>query len=731
MSDRRIILDPTGLYDIPSGYVPITTEVEWIQFFGISDAPCWVKGERLCEWAKTWLQVWNRSEEIAEIKQHPRSKLIQLFATVPLPEDWNDEQLLIFVTQLDAYPQDNSIAHFLAENILNSNRQIWFTEPSISHLAAWLAILVPQEYQPFERVWQQQFKQHKLATYYQTEDKLLLLRCWLGIAEPVFNDLGKYPLPIPDSLTQDFDSYWEQLIFRTEGKVLETLIPTNQVGMERIANCAYKVLGKRPNWINRAREAKVIPYLNYQQQQELSLNQPPPQPQPLALDATPQQALVWATKDYLPFRRWEVIKQPTSAPKISESLATSFVEWVLHHYPQMQIESVENSYLNYSVASKVKNLCQESAVLWVVVDGLGWLDHLELLSLLTNKYKLAVEIAIEPRFSILPTKTEYAKWSLYAQLLPNDSAWVANAGKAFVKMGVGKRYTDGQVDRLYSALRKKTHQLYCWDTDEFDRLYHTQKDWQSLYELDRSHTLEGIAKKIDYCLQQYPNPEALTIVIASDHGQMMGTCEKITHCPPELEPKGRMAIGKTDDSRFVVLEGNRYSLPHDISIVKGSASLSSFSYTSNQKIIGSHGGLFPEEVLVGVSVLRKSIQRRPVLVFCVGEGKAKQSGELEITIDNPNSLPLTNLCLYIQELPAFQQGKPLTQEIPANQRCSFTIIIPEVPKLPLNQGNDLFLSGELAFQFANAEAASIALNPESKITIKQIFNSGFDIDEFL
>ncbi|BDI15078.1 hypothetical protein ANSO36C_08800 [Nostoc cf. commune SO-36] len=317
-------------------------------------------------------------------------------------------------------------------------------------------------------------------------------------------------------------------------------------------------------------------------------------------------------------------------------------------------------------------------------------------------------------------------------IVADDSAWVADAGKAFVKMGMGKRYTDRQVDRLYSALRKKTSKLYCWDTDIFDSLYHTQKDWQSLYELDRPHTLEGIAKKIDYCLQQYPDPEALRIVIASDHGQMMGTSEKITHCPPELEPKGRMAIGKTDDTRFVVLEGNRYGLPHDISIVKGSASLGSFSYTSNKKIIGSHGGLFPEEVVVGVSVLRKSIQRLPVLLFCLSEGKPRQAGKLEITIENPNSVPLTDLCLYIHELPDFQQGKLLKQEIPANQRFSFQIIIPEVPPLPPNYpGNNLSLTGNLTFRFAYAEIESTALTPDSKIIINQIYSSGFDIDEFL
>jgi hypothetical protein len=66
-----------------------------------------------------------------------------------------------------------------------------------------------------------------------------------------------------------------------------------------------------------------------------------------------------------------------------------------------------------------------------------------------------------------------------------------------------------------------------------DKLYHSSKDWQSLYEFERRDTLEGIAKKINNCLQQYPNPEELRIVIASDHGQMMGVSAQITHCPDD------------------------------------------------------------------------------------------------------------------------------------------------------------------------------------------------------
>lgn len=405
---------------------------------------------------------------------------------------------------------------------------------------------------------------------------------------------------------------------------------------------------------------------------------------------------------------------------------------MIEHYPEMKEDSVEHSYLNYSVASLVRNLCQDGPVLWVVVDGLGWLDHRELLSYLTRNYQLVVSADIQPRFSILPTKTEYAKWSLYAQLLPSSPNWRDDVSKGFSLLGMGKRYTDKQVDRLlYSALRKKAQKLYCWDTEMFDHLYHSHNEWQSLYQVERPHTLEGIAKKIDYCLQQYPDPDELRIVIASDHGQLMGISEQITHCPVGLEPKGRMAIGKTDDPQFVVLERDRYSLPHDISIVRDSASLGAFSYTTNKKIIGSHGGLFPEEVVVGVSVLQKSVPRIGVLISCSGEGKPRQPGYLESVIDNPNSVPLIDLCLCIKELPSFNIGKPLEQTVPANNRISFKVAIPNWPELPpTHKGDRYSLSGELTFRFAGAEAGAAALDAKSAIVVNQIFSSGFDINEF-
>jgi len=733
--DKTIVLDPTELYDIPLDYIPITTDVEWIEFFGVSPSPCWVKGEQLCKWAEAWLRAWNKMDANIEIKQDPAVKLADLFGSLPLPQEWTDKkQLLNLATRLDSYPQDNPIAYLLAD-ITDSDRQIWQSkDPSIQHLAAWLAIQVPQECKPLEQVWQQQFQDGDLAIYYQTQDKLLLLRRWLGIAKPILTDLGKYEFPVPDFLTEEFDSFWEEQIYRSEGRVLDKVMPYKVAGMERIANCAYNVFTNRPNWMTKERKTKVAAFLPHRQKQELGDRQSPPEPQPLDLNASPKEALTWVTENYLPFRRWEiVIDQPPLEQRISDRLADSFVEWMLLHYPEMKIDSVENSALNYSVASKVANLCQQSPVLWVVVDGLSWLDHIELLSFLTKNHQLAVETYIEPRFSILPTKTEYAKWSLYTQLLPSDSSWVADAGKAFPKMGMGKRYTDSRIAELRQDLREGKLNLYCWDTEQFDKLHHTEKDWQHLYKVKRPTTLEGIAREIQSFVEEYPHPEILRVAIASDHGQIMGVSEQITNCPPGLEPQGRIAIGKTDDPRFVVLERERYGLPHDISIVRGSASLDSFSYTTNKKIIGSHGGLFPEEVVVGVSVLRKSVQRRPVIIVCCGEGKPGQSAELEVTIDNSNSVPLTDLYLFIKELPSFDSGKALEQIIPSHQKVTFKVTIPKVPELPPPYAVDrLSLSGELTFQFSHAEAGSANLASDSTITVNQMFIShGFNIDEFL
>ena len=732
---KSVVLDPTGLYPILVGYTPITTEVEWIRYFFIAECPYWIKGKRLCDWTHEWLRVWNKTDAIIEEKQNPRPRLESLCHPLPLPKEWNDVQVLELIIKLSSYSKENPIPYLLSE-VVGSNGNIWLEEPSVNHLAQWLSVQVPEEYRFFERVWQDQISQHsrELAVYYRTEDKLLLLRRWLSLTDSPIQDLGSYPLTIPTFLLKEFDAFWERQIIQDEGKALDKLVPTQQPGMPQIAFQAYKILKARPKWLTGERKTKLDAYLSHQQRHELDDRSPPLQPQSLPIDASHKDTFEWVIESYLPFRRWETaISKFPVGQRSSDQLADSFVEWIRSHYPVLKLEPVQSSILNYNVASLVQDLCKESPVLWVVVDGLGWLDHQELVAFLTKNNKLALATAIQPRFAILPTKTEYAKWSLYTQLLPSDPSWIPDAGKGFPKMGIGKRYTDQKKDQLYQALKKNSHRLYCWDTDKLDHLYHTERDWQNLYQVQRPHVLEGIAKDIEYCVEQYPYPDQLRIVISSDHGQMMGEVKLLGNCPEEIESKGRMAIGTTNDSRFVVLEAERFSLPHTVSIVREAACINALSYTLKKEIIGSHGGLFPEEVVVGLSILRQSVQLHLIIASCRGEGKAKQPGELELIIDNPNSLPLTDLCLYINELPSFNTGKSIDQNIPANEKVFLNISILEWPELsPSHDGNRLALSGELSFRLANTEVVTAKLDSESAIIVNQIFIGGdLDINDFL
>lgn len=732
--NQPIVLDSSGLYPVESGYVAITTEVEWLQSFGMSNSPYWIIGDRLCDWAIKWLDAWDKAD-LVQIKQSPRHTLQTLFAPLNLPDDWTEQQLIALDLQLSQIkqnnPTENPIPHFLA-NATNSDLATWQETPSPENLAQWLNIKVPTEYHFLEQVWQhRQAEQNStLQPYYQISDKQKLLKQWLGIISPAINNLGNYPFPIPDAIVPEFDNYWTSKIIQTDGDAINSLT-ANQVGLDRISAIAYRLMRDRSILILETRLAKLK--LSPQQRQELRSILPPDTPVPLAIDADYRAAFDWVTNSYLPFRKWETVtEQLPIEQRQSDHLASSFEAWIFKHYATLRVSPVAESQLNYNVAAMVQNLYQESPILWVVIDGLGWLDHQELLQYLTETKELAIATAISPRFSILPTKTEYAKWSLYAQLTCDDSEWKVSADltKVFEKIGTGKRYTDGKREtQLYPALKQGFDHIYCWDTEKLDELYHSGRDWQSLYEVERPNVLRSLAEHIKYCVKLHPRPDSLKIVIASDHGQMMGEVAQIQEYPTHLDAKGRMAIGNTDDPRFIVLDQERFGLPYDISIVKGSYCLGSFNRNLAGESLGTHGGLYPEEVVVGVSVLSTVVTRAPIFVTCSGSGKAAQSGEIIISIDNShNSVPLTALSLYISEIPSLKNGFADLPSVPAHQRVAHSIIItyPEVP--PDAKNNSLNLTGELIFYFADADKSQAILEPTSAIAIQQIFSSGFKKD---
>lgn len=732
--DQPIILDPSNAYPVPDGYITIATEVDWIRSFNTANSsPYWIKGKSLCNWTEAWLICWNQGHLIADIKTAPKNKLTRFLNPVPIPADWSEEQCLAIVVHLEKYEHD-AISHLLSD-ITDSSSQIWTAQPCRKNLAEWLSIEVPKEAKVLEKAWQLKKNLEELGKYYQTDNKRQLLRQWLRISEPYLPELGTYPIEFNNTLKEEYDSYWEKELYREGGKALDNLNLDIQPAPNRIARKAYDILLQHPTYITKARKQALETYLSSGQRRTLSQFQRPVEPQPLQLNASPEEALTWATEKYLLLRQWETVTSNLPhEQQVCDLLATSFEDWILHNYPQMKVDAVSSSFLNYNVRHHIQELCKEGPVLWVVVDGLGWLDHQALLENLTNNQQLQIEKMLSPRFSILPTKTEYAKWSLYSQQLPSHESWKCSAGEGFNQPN-GQRYTDNDVtkSRLQTDLKANKHRLYCWDTDHFDSLFHKEVNWQELYAVKRKRALRDIADDILRLLKMHPHHEQMRVVIASDHGQLMGTSTKLLQIPQNLKAKGRMAIGRTDDSQLALLEKERFDLPHDISIVRGPKSFNSFSQADDKSIIGCHGGLYPEEVIVGFSVLKSIVKRAPVFVKCFGSGKPGGTHDLHIEIHNPNALPLENCKVLVDQLPILKAGKSLDVKVDQNAQQVITLKIPNWPELPpTDEGNSLELTGKLEFSYQDAEKSSSFLDKDSAIEVNQIFSSGMQegLDDF-
>ena len=752
-----VTLDPTDIYQIPKGYQAIATELEWLQYFHVQELEApqhyWISGAYLCNFTRKWLELHDLSHTIAAEKQEPIVYLQSLLGDAINLTQWQspplDNYLHSLCDRLSHYqiakPKANPVIELLAN--ITENHQIWTDTPSISHLAQWLLINVHEDFQPFEKYWQQVISQStdnpKLAAAYIVEKKQEFLRNWIGLdsssslIDDLIDDLGEFPLVIPVQLVKELTNHWQQKILESEGKILDTISP-DLPNIQQVINLAYDLSIKHPELIVSDRIHR-LPYSVSQRNKLISLL-PQDLPQELNLNSSVIEAMNWATEQYLPFRQWELtVAKKTIRERESDRLGESFAHWLYQQYPNLKTQAVADSPLNYSAAHLVTQLTKNHPVLWVVVDGLGWLDHRELLQYLTesnlSQNKLKLEMELSPRISILPTKTEYAKWSLYTQLPCDRSDWSPEMAKAFPQMGIGDYYTDDSCTRLYADLRNAKHSLFCWDTIKFDKIYHKARDWDSLYQVTRVSTLRELANDIHYCIRQHPQPERLKVVIASDHGQLMGEVPLLPNPPLDVNGSGRIAIGRTEDSRCFVLGAKAFGLPEDISVPKNGSCFSTFQRTSQGMGLGLHGGLFPEEAIVGVSVLSQSVERTPVIITISGTGKAKQKGKLTVTIDNrANAIGIKDIYLTINQLPELSAGKSIARQL-SNRKESYSldIIFPELPPNSKNTDVKYHLSGELQYSFADGDTAKVALPYTSTITVTQIYTSGFvgGLDEFL
>lgn len=733
-NSSHFILDPTEIHPAPEGWQIIESEAQWLRDAQRQGGRFWVRGRFLCDWTRQWLKGWEMETAIDGVKAPPREELCRTLALENVPATLSEREALDLATKLAALPADRQAARFLAQE--TGHEAVWLGSPSRSHLAEWLQVEVAEPYKFIEQVWQRRLadeSEGRLKGCYLTEDKSALLRQWLGLEPAASIGLGSFPLAIPALLAKEFDDLWTRRIIESEGRVLDALRPHEQAGMERISETAHKVFLANPRWLSRERLNVLSGHLNESAWQDLMGRIPPPLPRSLAVSATVAEALQWAIEQYLPYRAWEV--RYGRNRELSLQLAGSFEEWVCERYPPLKTDAADGSPLNYSVNALVRSLSSGAPVLWVVVDGLGWLDHLRLLAIFSDKTSLRLVQPLTPKISILPTKTEYAKWSLYAELLPASEHWKADAGDGFKFVGWAGRYTDGQFNRLVNEIAEGQRRVYCWDSTTLDELYHAGHNWDYLQATGIPNALGKIAAQIEYLVNRHPQTAEMKVVICTDHGQMLGSPQHGEAVAAEVS--GRMGKGEIDDDRFLNLPRGRFGLPHDIFVARGDACYSN-TESGRGLAAATHGGLLPEEVIAGVSVLQKNVTRLPVIVTCAGEGTAGRPGTLKLWIRNANPVPLHDVTIYLDQIAELRAGKSVSDAVPANGDRTIALTIGQTPAPEINAdadapGSRVALSGRIIFKFSGVESGEAEISgAESVFTVSQIFQSGgMEIDEFL
>ena len=732
----KFVLDPTGLYSPAGDAVSVASERQWLEHVGRTSNACWVSGEWLCRWTREWLRYHDATQLVVDEKRFPRPLLQAYLKNVPIPNEWDDRRVLAWVEKLESYPTEDCIAYFLAD-LTCSAPGIWFEPPSIEHLAYFLGLEIPSELQPFLSVWAEGLRgriDEEWVKYYASDERQEVLRSWLGIQSGACPD-EVFPLEVPGNLEAYFDAHWATKLTQTECAVLDSIDVAKQTGIRRIAAVAAGVFASKQSWLTTARFRKLVPFLPSQTAQQLRALIPPDPPMPLSLDASPAAATKWATSEYLPYRKWQTRYEPHgAAAEVAQDAAALFVDWLLNAYPTLKLDPVAHSSLNYSSTTEVMTRSAKSPVLWVVVDGLGWLEHVELLRILCGSGRFSVTNSLTPKIAILPTKTEFAKWSLYSQLLPSHLTWEPDAGKGFQNTADCERYTDAPSRResLAADLKANKRRVYCWDTVRYDSLFHNDTNWRHLVEVAVPNLLATIADEILYFVSQHPEPASVQVVICSDHGQLMGEHEQLDSTPTECEYSGRMAYGSVEDPRFVRLDAEKYGTQRDISVVRGPGCIRPYQVSHSGEAVGVHGGLYPEEVIVGMSVLRLGAHRKPLTVVCSGMGKAQQAGILRVDIVNPNESNVTDGYLYVSEIPSLAGGIPLRLDVAPFGQTTVYADVDQWPESPFGgDSNRLKLTGVLRFRFSSVEDSESQLSAASALEITQMFRSGLDIDEFI
>lgn len=658
MDDRYplVLLDWAEDGVVPQGYAVIDSEVDFLTI-ATSGQPFLVRGRRLCEWA----QRFCKSRELP--CSNTVSPVQMLLELCPKLRPEQASELVKRLREAGYEPEpDWDIRHVL-HRLFHDGR--WFEEPSVEHAAWYLSWLIEKKLDECvvplvaaqAALWELSAPPSVKPIYRATnfESAIALMDEWLrlGPKKELLEALPPFPLPLPFTAKERVARKTRELLVENDEGAL------GAIQRPEVCKEAKDIIAKElasyyehyPSRLSRQKLAVLAPFLDPPTLARLETIVPPPPPEPLDPKSPVAEVLRWAAKSYMPFRRWAVKFGRPEDGQEGEGFAQQFISWLLGFYPRaLQGNEDVSRFLVFARTRELRDL--SSVTLFVVLDGLGWMDAETLHRRLIDTDPGLRVLDPEPVISPLPTVTLLAKPAILYGVAPR----FAHEGQRNLEP-VGALLPEGNIplERLKAA---KAGDVFIWRVNEPDKTYHERYDSKTI-ERDVQAELAHLADKMLEALNAIPQGLPKRLVITSDHGRLFGPSDRKLDVPPGMESHGRAAWGPcqlhfsgtgfyvAEDQGLYYLHPERFGLPFPVAVPRTTDTFLSAGGKRGAEGF-THGGLYPEEVVVPWLVYVKEAPPPNVECKALVTGVAGREGQLILEIANRESNPLLAGSLELQ-----------------------------------------------------------------------------------
>lgn len=636
----EILLDPKVSLQSKTDYTIVSTEVEFLSLFD-KRKNLLIRGERLCRWAETFY-IGRKREVSTYLPLYE-----ELTELVPSLSDSDAKKIVEELVKINFVPESPLTISKVLQSRFPHN--LWVSRPSLTHSGEWLCWLVSEKPdEQYAALVNTQLNswftlaEESIKKIYQitnSDEAIEVLEGWLGIKKNEWTFFEeKFPISVPEELIGTAREKWVPLIISTDGQFFQEL-DVNRIPFSLLQLAAKETFGylkQYPGKIRNFHYTQLVDYLEPSESKWLSHNKKPSTPN--TLPKNPDEVIGWYIEEYLPFREWQHSTQSIEDKPLVLDFARKFALWYLEEYPRGLLDGPISDYISFR---RVRELTPQNDELLIIIvmDGLHCIDARTLRQLLLLKIPECQIVDTNYVFSPIPTITEDAKEALLRAVPPENIRDVGFVGEVLQR-------NKSLADHIRSVRPPAT--LF-WRLTEPDSTYHRINKFETLQH-DIKGSLTAAVDKIHEIIQSIPSDVKFQLIITSDHGRMLGESNYILPVPEGFVGHGRVAKGEsrvTFPASGVIVKDNvsflsreRFGTKHDLAIPLGE---DAFQITVEvpKRELYSHGGLFPEEVIIPWYVFMKPEVKPNVSIILTGKGQSRKRATAKIVIINSSNMSIT------------------------------------------------------------------------------------------